>query len=378
MPKILYLITELDIGGAERNLFRLATALKGRGWDVEAAALSGRGEVGKWLAGAGVPVHYVDMDCKASPAAFARLVGTIRRARPDVLHTFLFHANVAGRLATIFAPVPAVVSSIRVAERRRPSHLRMDYLTQRLADAEICVSEGVRDFAIKRAHIRADKLVVIPNPVETPLPARTRAQVRAEIGAAEGDVVVLSVGRLDVQKGYVYLVAAAAELRKSNARAMFVIAGEGSARGELEKAISDASLGARFKLLGWRADAADLYAAADAFVLPSLWEGMSNALLEAMAAGLPAIATDVEGSGEIIENGRTGILVPPGDSHALAGALAGLLRDETVRKRIASEGQRHVLEHHCVEGFVDAHEQLYRRLLDAARGQGTTNGKTRD
>jgi len=363
MPKILYLITELDIGGAEKNLFRLAVAMKSRDWDVEVAALSGRGEVARWLAGEGIPVRYADMDVKGDPAAFARLVRIIRRFRPDVLHTFLFHANVAGRLAAPFARFPVVVSSIRVAERRRPSHLRMDFLTHFLMDVEVCVSEGVRAFTHERAGIPERKLVVIPNAVEPTRPDRPRQVVRAEFGASAGDVVVLSVGRLDPQKGYAYLVEAAARLLISKPNILFVVAGEGGDRGRVEAAIASASIQGRFKLLGWRRDTADLYAAADIFVLPSLWEGMPNALLEASAAGLPVVATAVEGSREIVEDGRTGILVAPRDAEALALAIERLVADPHLRSQLAAAGQKAVLERHDVETFVRSHEMLYQRLL---------------
>ena len=374
MPKVLYLITELDVGGAEKNLFRLAAALKARGWTVEVACLSGRGEVGNWFAAEGIRVRYADMDFKASPAAFLRLVRIIRRARPDVLHTFLFHANVAGRLATIFARVPVVVSSIRVAERRRKSHLYFDRLTQPLVDAEICVSQGVRDFTRERARVREGKLVVIANPVDAPQPARPRAETRAALGARDDDVVILSVGRLDVQKGYRYLVEAAASLFASRRNLLFALAGEGMDRAAIEGSIGAASIGDRFKLLGWRADVADLYAAADVFVLPSLWEGMANALLEAMAAGLACVATDVEGSREVIEQGRTGLLVPPAHAQALAAAIASLADDRDARARIGAAAKAEVLSSHDTARFAAAHEDLYTRLLEEKCASRLTSG----
>jgi len=368
MPRILYLITELDVGGAEKNLFRLAVALRDRGWDVEVAALSGRGEVGKWLAAEAIPVHYVGMDFKAGPLGFARLVRVIRAARPDILHTFLFHANVAGRLASLFARAPIVVSSVRVAERRRRSHLFMDCLTQSMVDVEVCVSEGVRQFTAARAHISQRKLVVIANPVEKPVASRPRLDVRRELGASDADVVVLSVGRLDPQKGGLYLVAAAKELLASRRALLFVVAGEGPQRPALEAAIAAASIGEHFKLLGWRRDAADLYAAADIFVLPSLWEGMSNSLLEAAASGLACVATSVEGSTEIIDQGRTGLLVPPSDSRALSTAVASLIDDAPLRRRLGLEAAAKVAAEYSLERFVSAHAALYSRLL-AGGGQ---------
>ncbi len=361
--KILFLITELDVGGAEKNLFRLATGLAGRGWPVEVAALSGRGEISSWLANAGVPVHHVLMETKGDPLAFARLVRLLRRVKPQILHTFLFHANIAGRLAAVPARVGSVVSSVRVAERRRRSHLWMDFLTQRLVDIEVCVSEGVMQFTRRRAHIRQSKLTVITNPVEKPQPARDRHTVRAELGLEDEDIFVLSAGRLERQKGYMYLVRAAAELTGRDSRFFFAVAGEGTDRLRIASVIASAGISERFRLLGWREDMADLYAAADMFVLPSLWEGMPNALLEAAASALPLVATRAEGTDEIVIDGETGLAVPPADPQALADALAALAADGPLARRLGRAARRHVLEGHSPEEFIKRHEALYASII---------------
>jgi len=364
--KILYLITELDVGGAEKTLFRLAASLHERGWPVEVAALSGEGEVGEWLAGRDIPVHHIRMETKGDPRAFWRLVRLLRGTRPDILHTFLFHANIAGRLAARFARVPAVVSSVRVAERRRRSHLWMDFLTQGFVDVEICVSEGVRSFTEHRAHIRPSKLTVIANAVDEPRPRRSRGEVRAGLGLCDEDVFVLSVGRLDRQKGYTHLVHAAADCISRDARFFFAVAGEGAAREAVEAAVEAAGLGERFRLLGWRDDTADLYHAADIFALPSLWEGMPNALLEAAACGLPLVATSVEGSSEIVVDGETGLLVPPADPQALARALCSLADAPEAAARMGRAARARTLERHGPRRFIASHEALYARILAAA------------
>lgn len=375
MPKgkVFFLITELDIGGAEVNLFRLARGLRERSWDVEVAALSGEGGVGRWLEEVSIPVHHVRMERKGDPFAFARLVRAIRRSRPDVLHTVLFHANVTGRLASVFARVPVVVSSVRVAERRRPSHLWMDFATQFLVDREICVSEGVRAFTESRARIASGKLLVIPNPVEPPNPSRPAGEVRSPLGLSKDDVLILSVGRLDRQKGCLHLVEAAVQVLKRCPRAFFVMAGEGAERTAIERATADAGISPRFRLVGWRQDIDDFYGAADVFALPSLWEGMSNALLEAAAAGLAVVATDVEGSGEVIRDGESGLLVPPGDAGALAEALCSLIENPSRARRLGDQARRHVLARHSVAGLIDAHERLYIELLGGRGGMAGAN-----
>jgi glycosyltransferase involved in cell wall biosynthesis len=246
----------------------------------------------------------------------------------------------------------------------------MDFLTQWLADREVCVSEGVRDFTRSRAHVSASKLVVIPNAVEPLAATRPRAAMRAELGATGDDLVVCSIGRLDAQKGYEYLIDAAARTLASHGNALFVVAGEGDRRADLETKIARAGIGGRFKLLGWRRDIADLYNAADVFVLPSLWEGMPNSVLEAATFGLPIIATAVEGSREVIEDAKTGLLVRAGDSGALWEALDRLLGDGDLRSALGREAAKYVASKHTVERFVAAHEELYRSILSARQVQG--------
>jgi glycosyltransferase involved in cell wall biosynthesis len=155
---------------------------------------------------------------------------------------------------------------------------------------------------------------------------------------------------------------------RAHPQAFFVLAGEGPQRGAIERRAEGAGISSRLRLVGWRRDIADFYCAADVFALPSLWEGMSNALLEAAAAGLAIVATDVEGSPEVIRNEETGLIVPAGDPSALARALSHLIENLAEAKWFGRAAREHVLAKHSLESFIDAHVRLYLSLLGGEVG----------
>ncbi len=216
------------------------------------------------------------------------------------MQTFLFHANLAGRIAGTLAGVGKIVSGIRVAEKRSHSYLRLDRYTNRLVDANICVSQAVADFSITEARLAPQKMIVIPNGVDV---ARFSAAHPADLATFRipaGSQVVLTIGRLDRQKGLDDLVEAAVLVVRHHPLVHFLLVGEGPERPHLERSIREKGLGGRVHLAGWRPDIPELLAAGYALVLSSLWEGLPNVILEAMAAGLAVVATRVEGTSELV------------------------------------------------------------------------------
>jgi len=366
--KILLLITELDVGGAERFVWELARRLPPRDLAVEVAALAGRGEVGRWLEEAGIPVHYLQMRGKLDLAGvLARTVGLLKARRPHLLHTLLFHANLVGRLAAALAGVSKVVSSVRVAERRRRSHLVAEGATQCLVTRFVAVSQAVRSFMIRRAGIAPDKIMTIPNGVEVSRFARgAPVGFRSQIGARDGEVLVTYVGRLERQKGVDVMLCAGAKALRHKGDLRFLVVGAGPDRSAFEVLAARLGIAGHVDFLGWRPDVPDILAASDIFVLPSRWEGMPNALLEAMASGTASVASDVEGVRELIEPGRSGLVVLPGDADALAGAVVSLARDEGLRKRLGAAARRSVTEHFDIGSVVQQYVRLYEELLAGA------------
>ena len=346
--RIALLITDLDTGGAERNLATLAAGLDRERFEVAVASIMPPGRIGEELAAKGIPVTDLGMTHRANLFAFIRLVRWLKETRPEILHTWLFHANVLGRLAAKFAKVPRIVSSIRVAEPRR-WHLWLDRRTSSRADVILANSPSLRDYAA--AHGIPDaKLRVIPNAVDLPQFASTPRKTR-EVPVA------LFVGRLAEQKGVDLLLRAAA--RTPGVR--FRIAGDGPDRDSLAKLARELGL-SNVEFLGQSERVAELLADADVLVAPSRWEGMPNVVLEAMAARVPVVATDVVGTRDLIRNDENGLLVPVDDAPALASAIARMLSEPGVADRLAEAG-RETAQKHSPEAMIHAHEQLYLGLL---------------
>lgn len=347
--RILHLITELDPGGAERQLYHLATRLDRARFEPRVLCLRGFGEIGRMLRDAGVPAETLDMKRKWDVGAPFRLRKKLDEWKPDILHTFLFHANMLGRLVARRAGVKVVIGSVRVCETRR-HHLLWDRLTQGQMDAETCVCEAVRDYTEKEAGVDARKLVVIPNGVELPaLDGLDRSRAEA-----------LFVGRLEPQKDVRTLLAAWALVRRRVPEARLRIVGKGPQEAELRAAAPD---GVEF--CGWQADVAPFWRSARVLALPSRWEGLPNAVMEAMAWGLPVVATAVGGSVELVREGATGHLVPAGDAVALADRLASVLESGAKAEEMGAAGRRVVEREYTIAEMVKGNEELYERLWRA-------------
>jgi glycosyltransferase involved in cell wall biosynthesis len=230
--------------------------------------------------------------------------------------------------------------------------------------ANVCVSQAVADFSISRVGLSPPKIVVIPNGVDAARFSNARAADLSLFGISHGSQVLLTIGRLDSQKGLRDLIEAAALVIPKHPQVHFLLVGEGPERPAIERSIREKGLAERIHLTGWRPDVPELLAAGCALVLSSHWEGMPNVILEAMAAGLPAVATRVEGTSELITEGQTGLLVPPKSPTEIAVALEKLLTDSAVAKRWGQAGQEKVRTEFSWEKMVGRYDQLYRSLLD--------------
>lgn len=372
---ILLAITELDPGGAERALVALATGLDPERWRVRVVSLGDRGAMAEPLDRAGVPT--LALGCRSArefPRAARELAAILRDDPPRIAQGFLFHANivarVAARLAFREAPErrPIVLAGVRVAEPR-PWHNRLDRLTRAWCDGWVCVSEGVRRHVARALALPLDdpRLHVIPNSVD---PARfdvPPANLRQELGCPPDgpEFVVAFVGRLAPQKGWPELL----DAWKSTPRVMrLAIVGDGPDRDDLARRVADdPDLRARVRWLGRRDDVPALLRAADALVLPSRWEGMPNVALEAMAAGLPVVATEVEGIPELVVPGETGWIVPPRDPRALAEALRELESDRRRAERLGAAGRARVERRFSPAAMVAAYERLWLDRLHPGR-----------
>lgn len=370
-PRILHLITSSEVGGAERSLQRLALGLRHR-FEPEVVCVKEIGAVGEQLRAESVPVVSLGGGTLATaPLAALRLARIVRRSRPDLVHAWLFQANLLARFATLGSGVPNL-SSLRVALRGTPSwQVRLDVATRGLVDGYLAVSADVGRQAVA-AGIPAERLRVIPNglPEEAFLEAGDPAELRRSLGIPGEAMCLLCVGRLAPQKGQVHLLEALERLsRKAEPEAPWLIlAGEGPQERELRRRAERALPRGRVVFAGVIDDPRPLYRAADLVVLPSLWEGMPNALLEAGAQGRACVASGVEGAGEVIEDGVTGRLVRPGSPEALAAALQELLCDAARRETMGRAARSRIRERFAFSRTADATAQLYEELIGSRAG----------
>jgi glycosyltransferase involved in cell wall biosynthesis len=368
MTRILFIVPTLDRGGAEKQLYLLATRLPRPEFDVAVCALTRGGPFESDLRAAGVPVHVVGKRLKVDPVAAWRLHRLIRRGGYDIVHTWLFAANSYGRWLARRAGVPIVVASERCADHWKGSaELIIDRWLARRTDCIVVNSQAVAGF-YERAGIAREKLCVIPNGIALDAPPVVdRAAVLAELGIPSSAPVMGFVGRLWPQKRVQDFIWAADIIKNVKPDVYSLIVGDGPLRERLHQYAADVQMLDRVKFLGDRPDVPRLLCVMDFLVLPSEFEGMPNVVLEAMWAGRPVVATRIPGTDEVVQDGETGLLVPVGDRAELARRCNQLLEDPTLRERMGTAGRRRVAAEFGVDRMVQAHAELYRKWVDSTR-----------
>lgn len=363
-PRVLFVITDLEVGGVPLHLLRLATSLKDRGWPVAVVSLKTPGPVAGRLASAGVPV----LTCGARRAGdwrvFERLAGHLADFAPDVVHSLLFHANLAARGAALLAgfPLHRLICELQTVEIERTWHLAVDRWAGRLGRFTIGNSQSVVAHLHARAGIPHARLRCVPGGVDVARFAAAEPLARADLGVDADTDLLLWVGRMDPIKGLDTLLAALDILRRAR-RVCLLLAGDGPERPAVEREGLRRDVLGALRLLGRRDDVPRLVKSADLFVFPSRTEGFPNAVLEAMAGGLAVVTTDVPGCRDLVRDGRTGRLVPPDDPAALARVVGALLDDRAARAALADRARQRVARDHTLAACHDRYVQLYREAL---------------
>jgi glycosyltransferase involved in cell wall biosynthesis len=375
MARILYLVTSSGVGGTELALWHLLRRLDRSRWEPTVVSLKPAGETGRRIRTLGIEVLSPGIGDETGAFAAVELLLEARRLprllggrRFDIVHSLLFRAHLLGRLAARRIGARAVVNSYRsgaeaaggwlrrVDRWTAPRVTRFHLQSARLA-SDLCQRLGV-DFA---------RCVVIPNGIDLAEAdaalATGRAEARRRLGLFPTDLAVAYLGRLHEEKGVEHLVTAFHGLLRAHPASRLLLAGDGPSRRLLETAVDALRLRPFVRFLGTVADPWPLLAGADIFALPSLREGMPNALLEAMAAGLPSVATAVGAVPEMVTDGREAFVVPPGDAGALALALAELAGRPTLRQAMGTLARRRVEDAYRIETTVAGIERLYGELL---------------
>ncbi len=364
-PRVVYLAHRFMIGGAEEMVLSLVRHLPAR-FEPLVCCIADAGPIGQEIKRTGTPVAELGLNPGLRrPLDVNGIRRYLRETRPDIVHTFLLTASLYGRLAAILERVPVVIGTeVNIYEHKRASHAWVERMLMARTDRVVASAESVRDFYVRQIHADPAKVDVIYNAVDfaQATAEKSRDQMRAELGVPGDAIVAGVIARLTEQKGHRFLFDALAQ-QPSLSELRVIVVGGGELADGLKRHAERAGLASRVHFLGARRDLGDLLAAMDIFVMPSLWEGLPLSLVLAMGAGLPVVATRVAGIPEVVEDGRTGLLVPPADAPALASALARLAADSTLRHRLGAAARASVLPRFNVQHYVDAIVALYDRLL---------------
>lgn len=377
--KVAHLITRLDLGGAQQNTLHTVRHLDRALF--EPVLLCGAGGMLDEEAAADPSFRTVFVPAltrEISPVhdflALLELARLLLAERPAVLHTHSSKAGILGRLAAALAGVPVVVHTYHGFgfHDRQPAPVKALYLFLErvcagVTDALVFVSKSNVAYAAAHGLVRPEDAVLIRSGVALAgLPAKVdAAKLKMSAGVGMHKQVVLSIGNLKPQKNAADFVAAAAAVLKEVPEARFVFLGDGPERKKLEARAFALGLEGKVLFLGWRRDAAQWLAAADLFVMTSLWEGLPRALVEAMKSGLPAVCYATDGVTDLLEDGVNGFLIEPGDHAALAAKTAALLKDDAARKKLGAAAAAAVGPEFDIDGMVRVQEALYARLLEA-------------
>ena len=376
--RVLQIAESAGWAGGEAYLLKLAGALDRTRFRLE-VVVPGPGPLVDRLRALGVDTHELALaERLVSPAALTALVRLLRDRAPAIVQSHGARSNVYTRIAARLARVPVVLSTVHnslfdyeVSTLRRHLYVAAERWTSGWSDRVVAVADAVARDLVQRYGLPAGRVVTVKNGIDADAfrPRRPAAAVRAELGLGPEDRPIGVAARMTAQKGHVHLLGALPDIAARVPGLACVLIGDGPLRGELEALARALGVAGRCRFVGARADVADLVAALEIVALPSRSEGLPFALLEAMALGRPVVATSVGGNPEVVEDGRTGWLVPPGDAGALARAILGLLEDPEAARAMGARGAARVRAEFSLARMVGALETLYATLL-AARSPG--------
>ncbi|HXI03608.1 MAG TPA: glycosyltransferase [Candidatus Saccharimonadales bacterium] len=373
--RVVYAIGQLAMGGGERQLLQLVQRLDRSRFAPEVITFTPGGELEPEFR-ATCPLHVLPKRPLTEIPVLLSLISLLRRPRAEILHTYLYPATWRGTLAARLAGTRGIVQFVgNMADWMGPVRLSLQRMAARRASAVIYEAPPVGRYLVEKAGVPEDRTLMIPNGVDLDLfgPGSGGERHRQEIWGEAPVKVIGAVMSLSEKKNPLLLVEAAARVASAHPEARFMIAGEGPMRPVLEKAIAEAGLAERFRLLGVRRDVPDLLRSMDVLALTSDREGCPNAVIEAMATGLPVVATAAGGTVEIVRDRETGRLVAPRDPAAFARGIQDLLDDPEAARRMGSTGLELARSRFAFHRMVERVQSLYESILEG-RGAGETAG----
>jgi len=372
--RLLYLIVDLPVGGAEIHLLNLIRNLDRDRYSPIVLCIGKNGPIGEEIEKEGVPVTEMGLLRKGGGGRgiVMLLREFLRKEKISLVHSHLYHANYFGRLAAFRERIPAVCTIHNTYASPKVHRRLINRWLARKTARIIAVSVPVRDDILRYDGVDPSKVIVIPNGVDPdsfdiPL---TRVEARERLGIPADHFLIGTVGRLEEQKGLQYLVDAVRILREGGRKAFLLVAGSGREEARLREQATRGGVEDAVFFLGTRTDVPELYRAMDVFALSSLWEGGPITLLEAMASGLPVVATPVGFVPEVVREGVNGFLVPARDPVTLAKALWRVHEDPAMAESAGREGKGTVRERYTHRHLAEKVMTVYEEVLTGASPPG--------
>ncbi|MDG0866466.1 glycosyltransferase [Candidatus Lucifugimonas marina] len=373
--KIVHLVTSLEVGGAQHNMLLGLPRLDPAKYEHILVSIMDRMQMESQFRQLGIEVHSLGLSKKTDIAVALRLRSLLRRIRPDILHTYLIHGNVLGRIVGRLAGIPAIIGSELTIGQAGTIGKLATKLTNPLTNAVEVNSKTGGKAITKNLGVPTDKIeVILPGlDLDAFTGTTNRTRIRHEIGVSENQHLVLFVGRLRPVKGPEYGIKAFTKALSENSNLHLALAGEGEQRAYLQTLTADLGIQSNITFLGARKDLPDVLSAADSILMPSLTEGFPRVANEAMAASKPVIATRVGGVPEAIIHDETGLLVESKNIEAMADAILRLSSDTDLQERLGRTARQHAEEHYSAASYVARLDNMYSRWANLkAPSQPTT------
>lgn len=369
-PRLCLAITELQTGGAERCLANLACGLATKGFSVQVLSLAPlpaapRDRLVQQLRKHEIPIHCLGVtSARQFIPARRRLHVYLAEQHIELIQTFLYHTNVLTASLRKRTNPWIHVSGIRVADPSR-WRKRIESWAARRWQHTVCVSQDVARFAQERLRLPMDQVSVVPNGIDVAPFQLDHEQSPMISGLPPGRKFLVSVGRLDRQKGLDWLLDMAPKMLERCPDHDLVLVGDGPERQSLKTQSFHSGFTERIHFLGWRPDIPRILGASDLLLLPSRWEGMPNVLLEAMASALPVVCRDVHGARELLGPDHQGQIATANTPQAFLEQVIKLASDAESRTAAASQNRQRALDHFTLDSMIQAYGDLYTRLLSA-------------
>ncbi len=361
---ILHLITGLEVGGTETMLLRTLPLLQSH-FDNHVCCIKGRGSIGKLLEEKGVPVYYLDLSMISAPILPLRFFRVIRKTNPDMLVTYLIHADIFGRIFGRIFGIRKIISNRRGFYLNWKSLHFLDRLTSHLATAFIVQTRFAKESLTQYFHCDSEKISIIPNPIDLSEFhfELDRNNKRELIGIPNKDITIVCIANLKPGKGLEELLIAYERCFPEFPQTQLLFVGDGPLHKALQKKIEKFQSRNNIHFLGRRDDVRELLRISDVFILPTYSEGMSNALLEAMASELAIITTDIEVNKELIKDNISGLLVPIQNSQAITDKMKLLIQNKDARITLGEQAYQNIVKKFEIKKVILLTKDTYERIL---------------